>query len=130
MKLSLKPLDFAAIAFSLGLTLCAGFAVYAAPQSAAQVVIQGSGRTWIFPLDAEERIVVPGPVGETVVDIHEGKARVRSSPCVNQTCVAAGHIRRQGEWAACLPNKVFISIEGADFSPSADDSEALDAAAW
>jgi hypothetical protein len=59
-----------------------------------------------------------------VVEISGGKARVLSSPCVNQTCVAVGHIHRQGEWAACLPNKVFVSIEG-----SADD-EALDAAAW
>jgi hypothetical protein len=124
-KLPLKPLDFAAIAFSLALTIAAGFAVYAAPQSSARALIQGAGHTWIFPLDAEERIAVEGPLGETVVEIREGRARVLSSPCTNQTCVAAGSIRRQGEWAACLPNKVFVSIEG-----SAHDREALDAAVW
>jgi hypothetical protein len=119
-----KPGDFAAIAVSLALIAISALTIYAAPQSSVRVVIHGSDRTWIFPLDAEERIAVPGPAGETVVEISEGRARVLSSPCVNQTCVAAGHIHRQGEWAACLPNKVFVSIEG-----SADD-EALDAAAW
>jgi hypothetical protein len=124
-KLPLKPMDFAAIALSLAITLCTGVAVYAGTQSSAQVLIQGSGRTWLFPLDADERIAVPGPIGETVVEIRGGRARVLSSPCGNQTCVAAGHIRRHGEWAACLPNKVLIAIEG-----STNDGEILDAAAW
>jgi hypothetical protein len=122
-KPPLKPLDFAAIAISLGITLCTGLTAYAETRSAGQVLIQGSGRTWIFPLDAEEQVAVAGPLGETVVEIQGGRARVLSSPCGNQTCVAAGHIRRQGEWAACLPNKVLIAIEGSD-------SETLDAAAW
>jgi hypothetical protein len=124
-KLPLKPMDFAAIALSLILTIYTGVAVYTGTQQAAQVLIQGSGRTWLFPLDAEERITVPGPIGETVVEIRGGRVRVLSSPCGNQTCVAAGHIRRRGEWAACLPNKVLVAIEG-----STDDGETLDAAVW
>jgi hypothetical protein len=125
MKSKLKALDFAAIALSLGLTIFCSLAVYASPQSAAGVVIKGSERSWVFPLEAEEKVAVPGPAGKTIVEISGGKARVLSSPCENQTCVAAGHIRRQGEWAACLPNKVFISIEG-----SARDTETVDAASW
>jgi hypothetical protein len=125
MKTKLKPLDFAAIGLSLGLTIFCGLTVYAAPQAQARVIVRGSGRTWIFPLDAEERVTVPGPLGETVVEIREAGARVLSSPCENQTCVAAGHIGRRGEWTACLPNKVSVSIEG-----SAGESETVDAAAW
>jgi hypothetical protein len=121
----LKMGDFAAIAVSLALIVLSALAVYAAPQSEARVVVRGPDRAWIFPLDAEERVSVEGPAGETVVEISGGRARVLSSPCANQTCVAAGHIHRQGEWAACLPNKVFVSIEG-----SGDDKDALDASAW
>jgi hypothetical protein len=126
MKLPLKPLDYAVMALSLAVTLCAGWAVYAAPQADVRVRIQGPGGAWVFPLDAEERVAVAGPLGETVVEIHEGRARVLSSPCENQTCVAAGHIRRRGNWAACLPNRVIVSIEGRDGS----DGEGPDAAAW
>jgi hypothetical protein len=120
----LKPMDCAAIVLSLALVAVSARAVYGASETSARVVVQGPGRTWVFPMDAEERVAVPGPAGETVVEISGGTARVLSSPCANQTCVAAGHIHRQGEWAACLPNMVFVSIEG-----KADD-EAPDAAAW
>jgi hypothetical protein len=134
-KLPFKPLDFAVIALSLGILIFVSLAVYAAPDSAPRVVIQGSGRTWIFPLDAEEQIAVPGPEGETVIEISGGRARVFSSPCANQTCVAAGHIHRQGEWAACLPNKVIVSIEGSSSiagssSKEVNDSETVDAFVW
>jgi hypothetical protein len=124
-KLPLKPLDFAVLAVSLVLTLCSALAVYSGAESGARVVIQGSGRTWIFPLEAEERIAVPGPLGETVVGIGGSRAMVLSSPCANQTCVAAGHIARPGNWTACLPNKVLVSIEG-----KGDEDGTVDAAAW
>jgi hypothetical protein len=103
------------------------------------VVIQGSGRTWVFPLEAEERIAVPGPLGETVVGIAGGRAMVLSSPCANQTCVAAGHIGRPGNWTACLPNKVLVLIEKKDENgaPGAIDTTnttntagTIDATAW
>jgi hypothetical protein len=79
----------------------------------------------VFPLDAEEHIGVSGPLGETVVEISGGQSRVLSSPCANQTCVAAGHLSRRGQWAACLPNKVFVYIEG-----TGDDDTAPDSTTW
>jgi hypothetical protein len=124
-RLRLKPLDFAVLAVALALTLCSALTVYSGAESEARVVIQGSGRSWIFPLEAEERIAVPGPLGETVVEIGGGRVMVLSSPCTNQTCVAAGHIRRPGNWTACLPNKVLVSIEGKE-----DEDGTIDAAAW
>jgi hypothetical protein len=127
-RLRLKPLDFAVLAVSLTLALCSTLSVYSGAESGARVVIQGSGRTWVFPLEAEERITVPGPLGETIVEIGGGRALVLSSPCANQTCVAAGHIRRPGNWTACLPNKVLVSIEGREDEDGT--TGAIDAAAW
>ncbi|MDR1862780.1 MAG: NusG domain II-containing protein [Treponema sp.] len=124
-KAPLKPLDFAVLALSLALTLYSGLAVYSGAKTGARVIVRGSGRTWVFPLKAEERIAVPGPLGETVVELGGGRARFLSSPCVNQTCVAAGHIRRPGNWTACLPNRVFLFIEGRE-----DENGTIDAAAW
>jgi hypothetical protein len=118
-------LDFAAIALSLALTVFSGFAVYSKPKPTTQVVIQGPSRGWVFPLDAEETVSVPGPLGTTVVEISGGRARVLSSPCDNQTCVAAGHIHAQGQWVACLPNNVFVLIEGSE-----NGGGPVDTSAW
>jgi hypothetical protein len=120
-----KPLDFFSIALSAALTVLSAFMVYGHPRDASRVIVQGEGKTWVFPLDAEETLTVSGPIGDTVVEISGGRGRVRSSPCTNQTCVAAGHIHRQGQWTACLPNKVFLYVEGIG-----DDADVLDSTTW
>jgi hypothetical protein len=55
---------------------------------------------------------VPGPLGDTVVVIENGSVRVVSSPCPEKICIKTGRISKPGQWIACLPNKVFISIRG------------------
>ena len=113
-KLPVKIPDIVIILLFLGLTGFSVFAAYLKPQKTVRVLIQGAYETWIFPLDTEETIPVRGPLGLTVVRIHENRAWVESSPCDNQTCVGMGHVRYQGAWAACLPNNVFLLIEGND----------------
>jgi hypothetical protein len=139
-RLPLKPLDFAVPAVSLVLIVYSAFALYPGAESGARVVIRGSGRTWVFPLEVEERIAVPGPLGETVIGIGGGRAMVLSSPCANQTCVAAGHIHRPGNWTACLPNKVLVLIEKREdengtkrtgnTTDTNDTNDSIDAVAW
>ncbi|GHV82572.1 hypothetical protein AGMMS49991_11300 [Spirochaetia bacterium] len=109
---ALKAVDFVVVGLALALTGFSSFFVYAKPGPDERVIVQGPYRSWVFPLDAEEQVTVTGSLGDTVVEIHEQEVRVVSSPCDNQICVAAGHIRRAGEWAACLPNGVFVLIEG------------------
>ena len=111
-KLPLRPLDFLAVGLAILLTVASGFYVYAKPKGVAQVVIQGWGHTWVYPLDATETIEVLGPIGITVVRIEKGEAWVEDSPCENRTCVGSGHIHEYGQWIACLPNNVFVLIEG------------------
>ena len=123
-KLPFKPLDFLAVGLSVFLTVASGVFVYARPSNVFQVIIQGSGRIWVFPRDAEETINVEGPLGTTVVRIHGGSAWVEDSPCDNRTCVASGLIHEQGQWIACLPNNVFVLIEGNQTSGQ------LDASTW
>ena len=102
------------IFLALCLTGFSFFAVYIKPQDSLRVLIEGKNQKWIFPLDAEETIYVQGPLGTTVVRIHENQAWVESSPCDNKICVSAGHLRNNGEFAACLPNNVLIMVEGND----------------
>ena len=120
----IKPWDVVVIILALALTGFSAWSVYLNPRNTTQVLIDGNGRRWVFPLDAEETIKVPGPLGNTVVRIHDNQAWVESSPCDNQICVAAGRLHRHGDFAACLPNKVFVMIEGKD------DIRKPDGVAW
>jgi hypothetical protein len=120
-----KPLDAVVALLSLGMVVLSAFVGYAKPYNGVRVSIRGEDDTWIFPLDAEETVTVAGPLGDTVVEIHGNKARVLSSPCANQTCVAQGHINAAGQWVACLPNNAFVVIESGE-----RNGEGLDATTW
>jgi len=120
----MKPLDIPVIIFATALTVFIAFLAFAGNAASSQVIIKGPDKTWIFPLDAEERVTVTGPIGVTVVELHAGKAAIVSSPCSGQTCVAAAAVNKSGQWAACLPNRVFLLVE------SAKGQDTIDAAAW
>jgi len=122
--MKLKPLDIPVIMLATALTVIIGLKAYGRGTNFLSVVVKGPDKTWIFPIETEERIYVTGSLGDTVVEIREGRAAIVSSPCNGQTCVAAGELSKNGQWAACLPNRVFILIEGAA------DADAIDAASW
>lgn len=65
-----------------------------------------------FNLNKDNRIICHGPVGETVIQIKDGKARVLRSDCPNQICVKSGVIDKAGQIVVCIPNKVILKIEG------------------
>jgi hypothetical protein len=114
IRLPLKILDLVVILLALGLTGVSAYVVYAKPRNTTRILIQGQDEKYIFPADAHETVKVRGSLGDTVVRIQDNQAWVESSPCNNQVCVAAGHLHKQGEWAACLPNNVFVMIEGTN----------------
>jgi hypothetical protein len=121
---AVKPVDVIIIVLALGVSVFSAVAVYAGPGRQQELVIQGSGGSWVFPLDAEEIVSVAGPLGTTAVELRDGRARVLSSPCTNQLCVAAGTIRGHGQWIACLPNMVLVRMEAKD------EGAELDGTAW
>jgi hypothetical protein len=108
----LRCLDVLALLMSLGAAgSMSGFA-YARVGKAPEVVIDAAGDRWIYPLGEDRQVTVTGPLGAEVITIRGGQAYVESSPCPNKLCVLQGRISRPGQWIACLPNRVFISIEG------------------
>jgi hypothetical protein len=108
---SLRAADCVIFAFTLSIALLTIIPVYSGGGEGA-VSVSGDGASWVYPLDSGERLVVSGPLGDTVVDIRDGRARILSSPCTNQTCVASGAIHARGQWLACLPNRVMVRISG------------------
>ncbi len=84
-------------------------------------LIEASGARWIYPLDIDREERIPGPLGETLVVIRGGKALVEDSPCPDKLCVHMPAISQQGQWIACLPNRVFVRVRGG----SAQDVDQL-----
>jgi hypothetical protein len=121
-KSPLKVIDVLVIVLSAALAFAAGS--YTQGKAFSKVTVCGPDKIWVFPLEAEELLAVYGSIGETVVEIREGKAAIISSPCSGQTCVAAGKMHRNGQWAACLPNRVFLLVEGVG------DNEVIDGISW
>jgi hypothetical protein len=117
--------DLFIAALGMALIVFFSFRVYAPGGAAARLVVEGDGRRWDFPLDAVETLSVSGPLGDTVVELRGRRARVISSPCPNQNCLAAGAIHRHGQWIACLPNRVMVRVESG-----AREGQDLDAASW
>ena len=125
MRLRLKPLDWLVLAACSALVAFSAASVYSGGDSELRVVVNGEGgEEWIYPLDKDREIPVQGPLGTTLVEIHEGHVHIADSPCPNKTCVAAGSVSLPGQWVACLPNSVFVRVEGS----SSDD--AVDAGAY
>ena len=47
------------------------------------------------------------------VIVCDGKSvSFESSDCPDKVCVNTGKLTKDGEWAACLPNKVFLKVTG------------------
>ncbi len=59
------------------------------------------------------KLAVKGPQGSTGITVGDGGVRVHSSSCRHKRCEHAGFISRPGDFVACAPNRVLISIERA-----------------
>ena len=49
-----------------------------------------------------------------VLEIEDGKARVRESGCPDKVCVHSGWLTRSGQTAACVPAGVCVRIVGGE----------------
>lgn len=84
----------------------------------SQVRIETDGKFFqAIPLDREQTIAVPGPLGTTYVVIHDSAAHVSDSPCYSKICVNTGEIAYTGQIIVCVPNKVVVRVVGAEELP-------------
>ena len=80
---------------------------------ADKAVIRSGGKIFReVPLSRDQQIEVPGPLGISIVNIHQRKARIASDPSPRQYCVRQGWLQQAGEIALCLPNQVSLELVG------------------
>jgi len=73
------------------------------------------------PLSEDRRIVLPGPLGDTVVEIKNGRACVVDSPCPQKVCIGMGEVAKSGEIVACVPNRLIFTIVGLERQEGSHD---------
>lgn len=113
MKITdLKLFDY--IIFTISILIIAGFIIITKQSVQGEPILKitSTDEEYIYQLDSEIEIDIAGPIGNTHIHIRDGEAFIESSPCENQLCVMMGSISKTGQWAACMPNRIFISIEG------------------
>lgn len=120
MKIRLKFLDYAAILFSLLIAVGAALYVYAGSSGPLRVRVQTDSGTYLYSLDEDRQVAAEGPLGTTYIEIQDGHAAVVESPCPNKLCIQAGDLHEHGDWSACMPNKVFVDIEGGESTSDVD----------
>jgi hypothetical protein len=105
--------DWLLVLLSLGIASVSAIYVYGSTGGTPLLVIESPNGQWIYELKNDITVPIPGIEGDTVVKIESGRAFVIESPCTNKTCLSAHPIGTPRQWIACLPNQVFIRIEGS-----------------
>lgn len=99
------------------ITLALSLWVYDFVSAEAPSVVLVYGEQGLFrevPLHREGRVAIPGPLGESIIEVRSGKVFMVSSPCANKLCIHMGKISRSGESIVCVPNKVSVIVSSTD----------------
>lgn len=107
-----KFLDYCIILLALLVCVFSFYMLASQKGDASLLIIETPTGKWKYPLEKDRIITVQGALGESIIEIQEGKAFFVDSACPNKTCVLSKPIEKKADWAACLPNRVFIRIEG------------------
>jgi hypothetical protein len=102
----------------VGLGAVIGFSVFAYNERGvgSRALIQAERGDFVYSLDQEMDLTIEGPLGPSQLRIDDGGIHFVSSPCRDKICIAGGHISAKGQWVACLPNRIFVRVEGGEAS--------------
>lgn len=87
-------------------------AVYGSSDPGSLVRIETPEEVLLFPLDEPRTILALEDPQSCLIEITQNQVRVIESGCPNQICISMGSLPAPGNWIACLPHGVFISLEG------------------
>jgi len=78
---------------------------------ASEVSVEINGKqAYALSLDTDRTVALPGPYGNTVVEIRKRRVRVKEAHCPNLICVKQGWISRGV--IVCLPNRIVVTVGG------------------
>ena len=117
--MKLKILDYVALGVAAA-AFAGSILLTVSHKGPPEVTINASKKVYVYPLDQNQNLVFPGPIGKTYVEIKDKQVRVRKDPGPLQICVIQGWISSPGQSLICLPNRVMIQIQGQLQNPPID----------
>lgn len=112
MKLFLKPADILFGAISVVLITVSFLMLSDIGGSEARAVIKVKDSEYVYPLDQNRDIVLEGVLGEAHLTVKDNHIQFVNSPCRDKICIHMGEAAVQGDYLACLPNRVIVTVEG------------------
>ncbi len=113
MKKTAKRYDLILIASLLFLSVLSVAALLLFRRDGRSVKVETDGKTVaVYSLSADGEYPLNG--GTNVLVIENGEAFIRDADCPDKTCVRTGKLKRVGESAVCLPNRVSVTVIGED----------------
>ena len=85
--------------------------------SEVRIEVDGIPR-YILPLSVNRVIRVSGVSGNTIVEINNGRVRIKDAPCPNKLCIHQGWINTGA--IVCLPNRILVIITGPGIKKDID----------
>ena len=105
-----RAVDFIIFAIFLSITIASFLFLKTHGTSEAHLVVTSGKKEYIYPLSKNQEVEIEGVLGKSVIVIQNGRAFFKDSPCQNKTCVHMGAVSGENDWAACLPNDIFIRV--------------------
>lgn len=94
-------------------TIIASTQMRVSASAASELVVRSNGVVVErADLGENRQIRVMGPLGPTIIDIRNRRARIAADPGRQQVCVRQGWLEHAGDIALCLPNRIAIEIAG------------------
>ncbi len=89
------------------------YAVFWQPHATASHIniINGNEPPQQVSLEQDQVLDVKGRLGNSRIQIQQRRARFIASPCNNKLCIYQGWLQHGGELAACLPNRILITVK-------------------
>jgi hypothetical protein len=107
--------DFLLLVTLGGVTGLLGRHAVGAEGSHAEVFV-GTRRVAFLPLAQAGAYPITGAQGTAVIEVADGRVRVRHAPCRDKRCQHMGWLGRAGEAAVCVPGRLMVRVSGQNQS--------------
>lgn len=87
--------------------LAASLSILLLPENGDTLIVKTEDGEYAYSLRDDGIHSFSGPLGETVIEIKDGKARVIDSPCSGKDCIRQGF----SSYLCCMPNRIIAACE-------------------
>jgi hypothetical protein len=87
---------------------------FLADRARTAIITDHRGQHQHIDMHRDQHLTVHGVIGESTLQVADGRLRFTVSPCTNKLCIHSGWIKYGGEAVACLPNRLSVQLARND----------------